>query len=75
MSAPLISNQSVTVQLPATDRVGKLKELLADALKLQLRDYEVFHNGQKVSSIFYEVIVSSTRQTIKFLLFPSDHRP
>eukprot|EP00794_Sanderia_malayensis_P011077 gene11077-12245_t len=48
MSTPLISNQSVTVQLPATDRVGKLKELLAEALKLQLHDYEVFHNGQKL---------------------------
>ena len=48
MSSPLISNQSVTVQLPATDNVEKLKELLAEALKLQLEDYEVFHNGQQV---------------------------
>lgn len=50
MSSPLISNQSVTVQLPATDNVEKLKELLAEALKLQLEDYEVFHNGQQVFS-------------------------
>eukprot|EP00112_Aurelia_sp_Birch-Aquarium-sp1_P017816 Seg417.18 transcript_id=Seg417.18/GoldUCD/mRNA.D3Y31 product="GA-binding protein alpha chain" protein_id=Seg417.18/GoldUCD/D3Y31 len=48
MSSPLISNQSVTVQLPATDNVEKLKELLAEALKLQLEDYEVFHNGQQL---------------------------
>ena len=48
MSSTLISNQSVTVQLPATDHVCKLKELLAEALKLHLDDYEVFHNGQKV---------------------------
>lgn len=49
MSSPVISNQSVTVQLPATDRVVKLKELLSDALKLQLDEYEVFHNGQKLN--------------------------
>lgn len=51
MSSPVISNQSVTVQLPATDRVVKLKELLSDALKLQLDEYEVFHNGQKVFTL------------------------
>jgi len=48
MSSTLISNQSVTVQLPATDQVCKLKELLAEALKLRLDDYEVYHNGQKL---------------------------
>ena len=55
MSSTLISNQSVTVQLPATDQVCKLKELLAEALKLRLDDYEVYHNGQKVhqSQIYF----------------------
>ncbi|XP_065056656.1 GA-binding protein alpha chain-like [Rhopilema esculentum] len=48
MSSPVISNQSVTVQLPATDNVSKLKELLAEALKLHLDDYDVFHNGQQL---------------------------
>ena len=49
MADSVISSQSVTVQLPATDNVEKLRELLTGALKLDLSDFVVYHNGQQVS--------------------------